>query len=146
MAITQAEIDRLARLVVAPQKLLIEGAWVDGQGGETVVLSPIDGKPLTTTAAASAEDVARAVASARRAFEDGRWSRMAPAGRKAVLHRLADLIDKHTLELAVLGVRDNGTDIGMALKAEPGSAAGSLAAPRPRQEALVQVRLLTLEV
>ena len=125
MAITQAEIDRLAAAPVAPQKLLIDGKWVEGQGGETTVLSPINGQVLTTTAAASAEDVARAVASARAAFEDGRWSRMAPAGRKAVLHRLADLIDKHTLELAVLGVRDNGTDIGMALKAEPGSAAGT---------------------
>jgi gamma-glutamyl-gamma-aminobutyraldehyde dehydrogenase len=50
---------------------------------------------------------------------------MAPGGRKAVLQRLADLIDKNSLELAVLGVRDNGTDIGMALKAEPGSAAGT---------------------
>lgn len=50
---------------------------------------------------------------------------MAPAGRKKVLHRLADLIEKHALELAVLGVRDNGTEIGMALKAEPGSAAGT---------------------
>lgn len=125
MAITQADIDRLASAPVAPQKLLIEGKWLDGEGGETTVLSPINGKPLTTTAAASAADVGRAVASARAAFDDGRWSRMAPAGRKAVLHRLADLIDKHTLELAVLGVRDNGTDIGMALKAEPGSAAGT---------------------
>jgi len=42
-----------------------------------------------------------------------------------VLHRLADLIEEHALELAVLGVRDNGTEIGMALKAEPGSAAGT---------------------
>ena len=125
MAITQADIDRLASAPVAPQKLLIEGKWVEGEGGETTVLSPINGQKLTTTAAASAADVARAVASARAAFEDGRWSRMAPAGRKAVLHRLADLIDKHALELAVLGVRDNGTDIGMALKAEPGSAAGT---------------------
>ncbi len=50
---------------------------------------------------------------------------MAPAGRKKVLHRLADLIEKNALELAVLGVRDNGTEIGMALKAEPGSAAGT---------------------
>ncbi len=50
---------------------------------------------------------------------------MAPAGRKKVLHKLADLIEKHALELAVLGVRDNGTEIGMALKAEPGSAAGT---------------------
>ena len=125
MAITQADIDRLASASVAPQKLLIEGKWLDGEAGETTVLSPINGKALTTTAAASAADVARAVASARAAFDDGRWSRMAPAGRKAVLHRLADLIDKHALELAVLGVRDNGTDIGMALKAEPGSAAGT---------------------
>jgi gamma-glutamyl-gamma-aminobutyraldehyde dehydrogenase len=88
-------------------------------------LSPIDGQRLTTTAAADAQDVADAVASARGAFDDGRWSRMAPAGRKAVLHRLADLIERHALELAILGVRDNGTDIGMALKAEPGSAAGT---------------------
>lgn len=62
---------------------------------------------------------------ARRAFEDGRWSRAAPAYRKKVLHKLADLIERHALELAVLGVRDNGTEIGMALKAEPGSAAGT---------------------
>ena len=65
----------------------------------------------------------RAVAAARRAFDDGRWSRAAPAYRKKVLHKLADLIEANALELAVLGVRDNGTEIGMALKAEPGSAA-----------------------
>ncbi len=67
----------------------------------------------------------RAVAAARRAFDDGRWSRAAPAYRKKVLHKLADLIEANALELAVLGVRDNGTEIGMALKAEPGSAAGT---------------------
>lgn len=67
----------------------------------------------------------RAVAAARRAFDDGRWSRAAPTHRKKVLHRLADLIEANALELAVLGVRDNGTEIGMALKAEPGSAAGT---------------------
>ncbi len=122
---TQAEIDRLASAPVLAGKLLIGGMWLEGEAGETVVLSPINGQALTTTASASAADVARAVASARAAFESGAWSRMAPAGRKAVLHRLANLIDKNSLELAVLGVRDNGTDIGMALKAEPGSAAGS---------------------
>jgi gamma-glutamyl-gamma-aminobutyraldehyde dehydrogenase len=70
-------------------------------------------------------DVTRAVASARRAFDDGRWSRRSPADRKKVMHKLADLIDRHAVELAVLGVRDNGTEISMALKAEPGSAAGT---------------------
>jgi 4-(gamma-glutamylamino)butanal dehydrogenase len=124
MALDQATIDRLAAATVGPGKLLIDGAWVDG-AGETPVLSPIDGRQLTTIAAASASDVARACASARTAFEDGRWSRLAPVARKAVLHRLADLIDRHAPELAVLGVRDNGTEISMALKAEPGSAAGT---------------------
>ena len=42
-----------------------------------------------------------------------------------MLLRLAELIERDALELAVLGVRDNGTEIGMALKAEPGSAAGT---------------------
>lgn len=121
----QATIDRLASQPVPRGRLLIDGAWLDGQGDEIPVVSPIDGRTLTTLASASAQDVARATASARAAFDDGRWSRMAPAARKAVLHRLADLIDRHTPELAVLGVRDNGTEISMALKAEPGSAAGT---------------------
>jgi 4-(gamma-glutamylamino)butanal dehydrogenase len=67
----------------------------------------------------------RAVASARRAFDDGRWSGMAPSGRKKVLHKLADLIEREALVLTVLGVRDNGTEINMAIKAEAGSAAGT---------------------
>lgn len=67
----------------------------------------------------------RAVAAARGAFDDGRWSRTAPAVRKKVLHRIADLIEAEALALTVLGVRDNGTEINMALKAEAGSAAGT---------------------
>ncbi|WP_051294322.1 aldehyde dehydrogenase [Gemmobacter nectariphilus] len=123
--VTQTEIDRLSAAPVTARPLLIEGAWVDGTGDPLPVLSPIDGQPLTTLASATAADVGRAVTSARAAFEDGRWSRQPPAARKAVLHRLADLIQQHALELAVLGVRDNGTEISMALKAEPGSAAGT---------------------
>ena len=69
--------------------------------------------------------MARACAAARRAFDDGRWAGMAPAQRKAVLLKIADRIQAEALELAVLGVRDNGTELAMALKAEPGSAAGS---------------------
>ena len=67
----------------------------------------------------------QAVKTARRSFEQGVWSRMAPAERKKVLHRIADRIEAHHAELAVLGVRDNGTEIAMAWKAEPGSAAGT---------------------
>jgi gamma-glutamyl-gamma-aminobutyraldehyde dehydrogenase len=121
----QTAIDRLAALPQDPARLLIDGQWMDGQDAPLPVLSPIDGRQITTLATASAADVARATASARAAFDDGRWSRRSPTERKRVLHRLADLIDEHALELAVLGVRDNGTEIGMALKAEPGSAAST---------------------
>ncbi len=62
---------------------------------------------------------------ARAAFEDGRWAEMPPAGRKKVLHRIADLIEERATELTVLGVRDNGTEFNMAIKAEAGSAAGT---------------------
>ncbi|WP_457647888.1 aldehyde dehydrogenase [Profundibacter sp.] len=110
---------------VPPQKLFIEGAWQEGSGETLEVLSPIDGQKLTTICRATPADVDRAVASARAAFDDGRWSRMAPAGRKKVLHKLADLIERDALELAVLGVRDNGTEISMAIKAEAGSAAAT---------------------
>ncbi len=65
------------------------------------------------------------MASARAAFEDGRWSRVTPAARKKVLHAIADRIEAEALELAVLGIRDNGTEFNMAFKAEPGSAAGT---------------------
>jgi 4-(gamma-glutamylamino)butanal dehydrogenase len=123
--IDQAQIDTLAALPVATGRLLIGGDWVDGQDAPLDVITPIDGRHLTTIASANAADVARAVAAARAAFEAGVWSRCAPALRKAVLHRLADLIDKNSLELGVLGVRDNGTEISMALKAEPASAAAT---------------------
>jgi gamma-glutamyl-gamma-aminobutyraldehyde dehydrogenase len=139
MTLDQSTIDRLATAPVAAGRLLIDGQWVAGEGGEVPVLSPIDGRQLTTLSAASPADVARACASARAAFDDGRWSRLAPAARKAVLHRLADLIEKHALDLAVLGVRDNGTEISMALKAEPGSRrAPSATTPRPSTRSMAR--------
>lgn len=121
----KSQIDALRAAPVPVQKLFIGGDWVAGEGAPVAVASPIDGAPLTTLAHASDADVARATSAARRAFEGGAWSRMAPAGRKKVLHRLADLIEREALALTVLGIRDNGTEIAMALKAEAGSAAGT---------------------
>jgi hypothetical protein len=117
----QAAIDTLRPQPVPDQGLLIDGQTVPALEGETLaVLSPIDGQRLCSLAAARDSDVDRAVAAARRSFEQGVWSRRAPAERKKVLHRIADAIEREQLELAVLGVRDNGTEISMALKAEPG--------------------------
>lgn len=122
----QAAIDRLRGRPVAAGQLWIGGKSRPSADGAVLdVISPIDGTTLTTIADASIQDVERAASAARHAFEQGSWSRAAPAQRKQVLHRVADLIEAHALELAVLGVRDNGTEIAMALKAEPGSAAGT---------------------
>ncbi|MBN9272111.1 MAG: aldehyde dehydrogenase family protein, partial [Mesorhizobium sp.] len=122
----QDKIDQIRTLPVAAQALFIGGAWRQPVEGATMdVVSPIDGNRLTTIASGTALDVDLAVRAARAAFEKGTWSRAAPAERKKVLLRIAELIEKNALELAVLGVRDNGTEISMALKAEPGSAAGT---------------------
>ncbi|MEN9781781.1 MAG: Aldehyde dehydrogenase PuuC [Pseudomonadota bacterium] len=122
----QDRIDALRHLALPPQQLLVGGQWQPATDGRTLAAtSPIDGSTLCTIADAGAADVDRAVAAARAAFDGGRWSRMAPAERKKVLHRIADRIEAQQAELAVLGVRDNGTEISMAWRAEPGSAAGS---------------------
>ena len=122
----QSAIDARRDLPVAEQSLLIGGKPVSATGGRTLdVISPIDGDRLTTIADGSGDDIDRAVKAARAAFDSGSWSRAAPAVRKKVLFRIAELIEENALDLAVLGVRDNGTEISMALRAEPGSAAGT---------------------
>ncbi len=122
----QTTIDKLRSVDVPAQGLFIDGRFQDAEGGaQRDVISPIDGRVLTQIADGTPADMNRAIASARAAFEDGRWSRMPPSGRKKVLLKLADLIEKHALEIAVLGVRDNGTEIGMALKGESLSAAST---------------------
>jgi len=123
----QDRIDALRHAAVPPGGLFIDGRMQPAQDGRVLeVFSPLDGAVFTTIADAGAEDVRRACTAARAAFDRGDWSRAAPAQRKKVLSRWADLIDAHALELAVLGVRDNGTEIAMALKAEPASAAATI--------------------
>ena len=122
----QEQIDALRQQPVPDQALLIDGQWQPAASGQTLpVVSPIDGRALCTLAAASAADVDSAVRAARRSYEQGVWSRLAPVERKKVLHRIAERIEAQQAELAVLGVRDNGTEIAMAWKAEPGSAAAT---------------------
>src|SRR4051812_30927160 len=123
----QSEIDALRTAAVSPQQHFIAGAALDSADGSRLdVISPIDGKRLTTIADGDVADIDHAVQAARRAYDKGTWSRAAPAERKKVLLRWAELVERHALELAVLGVRDNGTEIGMAYKAEPLSAAATI--------------------
>ena len=124
----QTQIEALRAQPVAAFSHLIEGQHVPASDGGTMeVLSPIDGQPLTTCCARDSRrhgwpQLPLRVRRSRIAAGRGNPLRRA----KKVLMKWADLIDAHALELAVLGVRDNGTEIGMAIKAEPGSAAGTI--------------------
>ncbi|HBF51445.1 MAG TPA: aldehyde dehydrogenase PuuC, partial [Massilia sp.] len=87
---------------------------IDGRafiGGERVharsgarfdCISPVDGRKLAEVARCDLADVDAAVAAARAAFEDRRWAAKAPAERKRVLIRFADLMLEHRDELALL--------------------------------------------
>ena len=122
--INQNSIDKLRKEKIPKQRLLIGDEWIKSLSGEQQdVISPIDGTILTSLEKADEEDVNTAVLSSRKTFERGDWALMPPLNRKKVMLKIADLIEENMLELAVLGVRDNGTEINMALKAEPGSAA-----------------------
>jgi gamma-glutamyl-gamma-aminobutyraldehyde dehydrogenase len=123
----QAEIDGLRAAPVAAAAHFIDGRFRPSRDGATLAsISPIDGRKLADLADGGSAEIDLAAAAARRAYEGGAWSRRAPAQRKKTLLAFADLVEKNALELAVLGSRDNGTEIGMALKAEPMSAATTL--------------------
>jgi gamma-glutamyl-gamma-aminobutyraldehyde dehydrogenase len=95
---------------------IIGGHFVDSASGETFdCISPIDGKKLASVARCGAEDVERAVAAARKAFESGAWADMPPAGRKKVLQRFAMTIADHAEELALLETLDMGKPVGDSL-------------------------------
>lgn len=82
---------------------MIGGRFVAAAGGATFdAINPATNQLLARVAACTSEDVDRAVASARQAFEQGPWARMAPTQRKRVMLRLAELMLAHREELALL--------------------------------------------
>lgn len=103
--------------------------WIDGKavpaadGRRFATVNPANGTVLAEVARGAAADIDRAVTAARRAFEDGRWSRRAPADRKEVLLRLAALIRQNVPELALLDSLDMGKLVTDAATIDaPGSA------------------------
>lgn len=87
----------------------IGGREVPSSSGETFESrDPHDGSLLAVVPRGTVEDARAAVSAARTAFDDGPWPRMDPAERKAILHRLADLIHDNLDELAMLETRDCG--------------------------------------
>jgi len=97
---------------ISPGRLLINNEWLKA-ANHFDTINPATGEVLTQVAAASLEDVDRAVQSARRAFDDrtGPWRKISASDRGRLIWKLADLIEKNIDELAELETVDNGKPI-----------------------------------
>jgi gamma-glutamyl-gamma-aminobutyraldehyde dehydrogenase len=97
-------------------RAFIDGRYVDAFDGRTFdCISPIDGKVIAKVARGGAEDIERAVKASRKAFDDGRWSQSSPVHRKRTLLKFAQLVEDHSLELALLETLDMGKPIDDAV-------------------------------
>ncbi len=105
------------------ESLLIDGQRVMSADGQTFrTYEPATGQVLAEVALACPEDVNRAVAAARRAFDDGPWPRMPATGRGRVLHTVASLIRERAQSLAELETRNSGKALADALDEVAGAA------------------------
>jgi acyl-CoA reductase-like NAD-dependent aldehyde dehydrogenase len=100
-----------------PLQMYVDGRWVDAADGATFEsYDPATGEVLALVPRSTSVDVDRAVAAARRAFDDGTWgSAVAERDRARLLLRMSDLVREQRQELAELEVRDCGKPIADAL-------------------------------
>ncbi|MGW7536963.1 aldehyde dehydrogenase [Amycolatopsis sp. NPDC054798] len=90
----------------------VDGDWLDAKSGKTFAdVNPATGHPVAHVAECGRDEIDAAVSAARRAFEDGRWSRLAAAERKKRLLKLSGLISAHGSELALCDTLDVGRPI-----------------------------------
>ncbi len=94
-----------------PKRLFIGGKWLEAASGKTFAThNPATGELLANVAEGDAEDIDRAVAAAREAF-NGPWRKFKPGQRQALLLKLADLVEQNIEELAALDTLDMGAPI-----------------------------------
>lgn len=104
-------------------RLFINGEYTAAAENETFeTVDPVTQAPLAKIARGKSVDIDRAMSAARGVFERGDWSLSSPAKRKAVLNKLADLMEAHAEELALLETLDTGKPIRHSLRDDiPGS-------------------------
>ncbi len=119
IATLEAEPVRKPSADVRQTKMLIDGEWVDSVSGRTFeTINPATGEVITRVAEGGKDDIERAVAAARRAFESGPWKKMSARERGRLLYQFADLIEENIDELAVLETLDNGKPINDSRNAD----------------------------
>lgn len=112
----QAELlPEVTKFLEAGPKMSIDGRAAEAASGETFpVVDPSTGKSVGEVPRGREEDVEGAVAAARRAFEDRRWTGMRPGKRSEILFKLGELIKRRIPELSQLESIDSGKPIKLA--------------------------------
>jgi len=109
----------VTQFVAKTRPMLINGKWVNAASGKTFpTYNPATGEILAHVAEGDKEDVDRAVAAARAAFDKGPWRKMAPSERARLMWKLADLLEKRAEEFAQLESLDQGKPITLARVAD----------------------------
>ncbi|CAN6814942.1 unnamed protein product [Brassica oleracea] len=104
---------------VSYTQLLIDGNFVDAASGKTFpTIDPRTGEVIADVAEGDAEDIDWAVKAARKAFDEGPWPKMTAYERSRIMLRFADLVEKHSEDLAALETWDNGKTYQQAKTAE----------------------------
>ena len=89
--------------------LYIDGEWVAAASGEKrTITCPADGSEVIVVDEAGAEDAAKAIAAARRAFDSGEWPNTPAPERAALLAKLADLLERDKEKVARMESQDTG--------------------------------------
>ncbi len=99
-------------------QMFIGGEWVDGSGDESQpVWNPATGEVIAEVPKATAADVDRAVAAARKAYQDV-WFDSTPKERQAALLAMADVVDEHAEELGRLEAENVGKVYSVTMSEE----------------------------
>lgn len=94
-------------------KHFIGGEFVESASGETFdAINPATEEPSAVVARGGVDDVNRAVAAAKAAFDDGEWSRAKPSFRRKVLNRVADLLEERSDDIRILETQEMGSPTG----------------------------------
>ena len=110
--LSAAEYAAIAKDIQFPTTSFINGAPYTSVSGNTFsTTNPATGEVLAQITACNSADVDVAVASAKQAFDGGRWHKLSPGTRKKVLLRFADLLEQHSHELSVLESLDSGKPV-----------------------------------
>src|ERR1700733_5266477 len=105
--------------IAQKHRMYIDGKFVNAASGKTLsVYNPATGEVMAQVPEAEAADVDQGVRAARRAFDEGPWTKMSPSQRGRLMLKLADLMEQHLEELAEIESMDNGKPVSVARVAD----------------------------